>query len=109
MYNFTFNVPTRIRRISNGVPQDIKVRCDIPTVLYEKDVIKIGKTSLILRQGEDSARGTTHQLRPSQSYPTQPDYNDELAATRPPLRHWSSEESAAGLQGHHQGRALGDL
>lgn len=63
------NVPTRIRRISNGVPQDIKVRCDIPTVLYEKDVIKIGKTSLILRQGEDSARGTTHQLRPSQSYP----------------------------------------
>ncbi|MBQ7501657.1 FHA domain-containing protein, partial [bacterium] len=46
---------TRIRRMTNGIPRDIIVRSDIPTVLNERDAIIIGRTAMILAQGKPQA------------------------------------------------------
>lgn len=45
-------VPTRIRRVVSGRPKDVPVGPDIPTLLYEGDVIMMGHTSLVVRRAE---------------------------------------------------------
>lgn len=45
-------VPTRIRRVVSGRPKDVPVGPDVPTLLYEGDVIMMGQTSLVVRRAE---------------------------------------------------------
>ncbi len=48
---------TRIHRMSNGMPREIIVRSDIPTVLNESDIIMIGRTAMMLSHSDQQASG----------------------------------------------------
>lgn len=102
------NVPTRIRRIINGVPKEIIVRSDVPTVLNERDVIMIGRSALVLRQGVNEApRSRNERSRMPQRGPVNPPPAPRRqqreparppmppAPARSPLRSWRSSNGDA--------------
>lgn len=83
-------LPTRIRRITNGVPKEIIVRCDTPTVLNERDVLMMGKTALIVRRGLEDRIEQNQGRRQQRAYSNQPrqsmqspSYNDPPQAPVP--------------------------
>ena len=45
-------MPTRIRRVVSGRPKDVPVSTNVPTLLYEGDVIMMGQSSLVVRRAE---------------------------------------------------------
>lgn len=47
-------VPTRLRRVLSGRPKEIVIGSDLPTPLYEGDVIMVGQSSLVVRKVDPS-------------------------------------------------------
>ena len=47
-------VPTRLRRVLSGRPKEMVIGSDLPTPLYEGDVIMVGQSSLVVRKVEPS-------------------------------------------------------
>jgi len=43
-------VPTRLRRVLSGRPKEIVIGSDLPTPLYDGDVIMVGQSSLVVRK-----------------------------------------------------------
>ena len=50
-------VPTRLRRVMSGIPKDINIGSDLPTPLYEGDVIMAGQSSLVVRRFDPDREG----------------------------------------------------
>ena len=96
---------TRIRRMNNGMPREIIVRSDIPTVLNERDVIIIGRTAMVL-----SPVGAQPALQDSvgSSGAPEEEYYDEEPDGRSPLRSWRRDSGMGEPQRYVEPRGYRD-
>lgn len=58
-------VPTRLRRVMSGRPKEIVIGVDLPTPLYEGDVIMIGQSSLVVRKIDPNLEGEDEEVEES--------------------------------------------
>ncbi len=109
-------VITRIRRVVAGRPKEIQVGADLPTLLYEGDVVMMGQSSLVVRKappGQDLGpedqeaepdqeepvswpevrdRGRSALVAPA--VPAPPAVHKELPEPKRPARSWRNPGSA---------------
>ncbi len=83
-------VMTRIRRVISGRPKEIHVGSDLPTLLYEGDVVMMGQSSLVVRKGSPGLEAEPDSAQPDPK--RKPERRPEPEPEREDLVTWPEVE-----------------